>query len=32
MKTVTLTSGDSIPAFGLGTWNIGDDRATRATT
>jgi aldehyde reductase len=30
MKTVTLNSGDSIPAFGLGTWNIGDDRATRA--
>src|ERR1017187_7805834 len=30
MKTVTLPSGECIPAFGLGTWNIGDDPATRA--
>ncbi len=30
MKTVTLPSGERIPAFGLGTWNIGDARATRA--
>jgi diketogulonate reductase-like aldo/keto reductase len=30
MKTVTLPSGERIPAFGLGTWNIGDDPATRA--
>ena len=30
MKTVTLPSGEPVPAFGLGTWNIGDDRGTRA--
>jgi len=30
MKTVTLPSGERIPAFGLGTWNIGDDAAARA--
>jgi len=30
MKTVTLPSGERVPAFGLGTWNIGDDAATRA--
>lgn len=30
MKTVTLPSGESVPAFGLGTWNIGDNAATRA--
>ena len=30
MKSVTLPSGEHIPAFGLGTWNIGDDPATRA--
>jgi diketogulonate reductase-like aldo/keto reductase len=30
MKTVRLPSGESVPAFGLGTWNIGDSRATRA--
>jgi len=29
MKTVTLPSGESVPAFGMGTWNIGDDRAAR---
>ncbi|MEK7435996.1 MAG: aldo/keto reductase [Pseudomonadota bacterium] len=30
MKTVTLLSGERVPAFGMGTWNIGDDPATRA--
>lgn len=30
MKTVPLPSGERVPAFGLGTWNIGDDPATRA--
>ncbi len=30
MKTVTLPSGERVPAFGLGGWNIGDDAATRA--
>lgn len=30
MRTVTLPGGERVPAFGLGTWNIGDDRGTRA--
>ncbi|MFH1605476.1 MAG: aldo/keto reductase, partial [Pseudomonadota bacterium] len=30
MKTVQLPSGERVPAFGLGTWYIGDDRASRA--
>jgi len=30
MKTVTLPCGESVPAFGMGAWNIGDDPATRA--
>ena len=30
MKTVALPSGEQVPAFGLGTWNIGDARAQRA--
>jgi diketogulonate reductase-like aldo/keto reductase len=30
MKSVILPSVERIPAFGLGTWNIGDDPATRA--
>jgi len=30
MKTVALPSGEKVPAFGLGTWNIGDTRAQRA--
>ena len=30
MKTVALPSGERVPAFGLGTWNIGDSAATRA--
>lgn len=29
MKTVALTSGESVPALGQGTWNMGDQRATR---
>jgi diketogulonate reductase-like aldo/keto reductase len=29
MKTVPLPSGDKVPAFGMGTWNIGDDPAAR---
>ena len=27
MKTVKLPSGERVPAFGLGTWNMGDDPA-----
>src|SRR5437016_12880261 len=27
MKTVTLPSGESVPAFGMGTWHMGDDPA-----
>jgi aldehyde reductase len=30
MKVVTLPSGEKVPAFGMGAWNIGDSRATRA--
>ena len=30
MKTVTLPSGERVPALGQGTWYMGDDRATRA--
>jgi len=30
MKTVTLPSGERFPAFGLGTWSIGDDPGLRA--
>ena len=30
MRTVALPSGEKVPAFGLGTWNIGDTRAQRA--
>ena len=30
MKTVTLPSGERVPALGQGTWNMGDDRAARA--
>lgn len=29
MKTVALPSGERVPAFGLGTWHMGDDSATR---
>ena len=30
MKTVALTAGERVPAYGQGTWFIGDDRARRA--
>lgn len=30
MKTVTLPSGKRVPAFGQGTWHLGENRATRA--
>ncbi|MEC5385075.1 aldo/keto reductase [Uliginosibacterium sp. H3] len=30
MNTVILPSGETVPALGMGTWNIGDDRAARA--
>ncbi len=30
MKTVSLPSGERVPAFGLGAWNLGDDTRTRA--
>ena len=30
MKTVILPSGERVPAFGMGTWNLGDDPAARA--
>ena len=30
MKTVTLPSGERVPAVGLGSWNLGDDRSMRA--
>lgn len=30
MKTVALPTGERVPALGQGTWNIGDDPATRA--
>ena len=30
MKTVTLPSGEPVPALGQGTWNMGDHRAARA--
>ena len=30
MKTVALPSGETVPALGQGTWNIGDSRSTRA--
>lgn len=29
MKTVRLPSGQDVPALGMGTWNVGDDPATR---
>ena len=29
MKTVALPSGEQVPAFGMGAWNIGDRRADR---
>ena len=30
MKHVTLPSGEQIPALGMGTWMIGENRSTRA--
>lgn len=30
MKTVTLPSGERVPAFGQGTWRLGENPATRA--
>ena len=30
MKTVRLPSGERVPAFGLGTWHVGDNAKTRA--
>ncbi|HYC44641.1 MAG TPA: aldo/keto reductase [Burkholderiales bacterium] len=30
MRSVTLPSGERVPAFGQGTWHMGDDRAKRA--
>jgi len=30
VKTVALPSGENVPAFGLGAWNIGDSAAARA--
>jgi aryl-alcohol dehydrogenase-like predicted oxidoreductase len=30
MKTVTLPAGKRVSAFGMGTWNLGENPATRA--
>jgi diketogulonate reductase-like aldo/keto reductase len=30
MKKIALPSGETVPALGQGTWNMGDSRATRA--
>ena len=30
MKTVELPSGECVPAFGMGTWHMGDNLAARA--
>ncbi len=30
MRTVALPSGERVPAFGMGAWNIGDRKASRA--
>ncbi len=30
MKTVSLPGGESVPALGIGTWNMAEDRARRA--
>ncbi|MFT9258253.1 MAG: aldo/keto reductase [Acetobacter sp.] len=30
-KTITLSSGESLPALGVGTWNMGDSQARRAS-
>lgn len=30
IRTIALPSGETIPALGIGTWNMGDKRQTRA--
>lgn len=30
MKSVTLPSGERVPALGMGTWMVGEDRSSRA--
>jgi aldehyde reductase len=30
LRSVALPSGEQVPAFGMGAWNIGDSAATRA--
>jgi diketogulonate reductase-like aldo/keto reductase len=30
MRTVVLPSGEAVPALGMGTWRMGEDRAMRA--
>lgn len=30
MKTVSLPSGERVPALGLGTWRFGENPSTRA--
>ena len=30
MHSVKLPCGESVPCFGMGTWQIGDDQRTRA--
>ena len=30
MKSVALPAGEKLPAYGQGTWNMGDERAARA--
>jgi diketogulonate reductase-like aldo/keto reductase len=30
MHTVTLPSGEAVPAYGMGTWHMGDDPGARA--
>jgi diketogulonate reductase-like aldo/keto reductase len=30
IRSVALPSGEQVPAFGMGAWNIGDSKATRA--
>ena len=30
MKTITLPTGESVPALGIGTWRYGEDKSKRA--
>src|ERR1051326_5460204 len=30
MKSIALRSGERVPALGLGTWRVGEDRASEA--